>query len=51
MPREEAVRDLILERSQIFEVTDISGAPSIEIDFAADVARAVREILPELQPL
>ncbi|MGO9513155.1 MAG: NTP transferase domain-containing protein [Steroidobacteraceae bacterium] len=51
MPHEEAVRDLILERSQIFEVTDISGAPWIEIDFAADVACADREILPQLQPL
>jgi choline kinase len=50
MPHEEAVRDLILERSQIFEVTDISGAPWIEIDFAADVARAVREVVPKLRP-
>jgi len=51
MPHEEAVRDLILERSQVIEVTDVTGAPWIEIDFAADVARAARDILPELQPL
>jgi choline kinase len=51
MPHEEAVRDLILEGSQLIEVTDVTGAPWIEIDFPADVARAEREILPELQPL
>jgi choline kinase len=51
MPHEEAVRDLIRERSQRFEVTDVSGAPWIEIDFSADVERAEREILPELQSL
>jgi choline kinase len=51
MPHEEALRDLIRERSQIFEVADITGAPWIEIDFPDDVARAEREILPALQPL
>jgi choline kinase len=51
MPHEEAVRDLIRERSQTFEVSDVTGAPWIEIDFADDVARAEREILPTLQPL
>ncbi len=51
MPHEEAVRDLIREGSQIFELTDITGAPWIEIDFSADVSRAEREILPELQAL
>jgi choline kinase len=51
MPHEEAVRDLIRERSQIFEVSDVTGAPWIEIDFADDVARAEREILPALQSL
>src|ERR1700692_3456731 len=33
MPHEEAVRDLLRERSQIFEVADVTGAPWIEIDF------------------
>ena len=51
MPHEEAVRDLLLERSQTIEVTDVTGAPWIEIDFPDDVARAARDVLPELQPL
>jgi choline kinase len=51
MPHEEAVRDLIRERSQAFEVTDVTGAPWIEIDYVDDVARAEREILPALQSL
>jgi choline kinase len=50
-PHEEAVRDLILERTQILEVTDVTGKPWIEIDFAVDVERAAREVLPKLQPL
>jgi len=32
-PHEEALRDLLLERSQIFDVADVTGAPWIEIDF------------------
>jgi choline kinase len=51
MPHEEAVRDLIREGSHRLEVADVTGAPWIEIDYAADVARAAREILPELQAL
>ncbi len=51
MPHEEAVRDLIREGSRRFEVTDVTGAPWIEIDYAADVSRATREILPKLQSL
>jgi choline kinase len=50
-PHEEAVRDLIRERTQTLEVTDITGSPWIEIDFAVDVERAAREVLPRLQPL
>ena len=49
MPHEEAVRDLILERTQKIEVADVTGAPWIEIDFPVDVARARREVLPQLQ--
>src|SRR3984885_10830908 len=30
MPHEEAVRDLLRERSQVFEVADVTGAPWIE---------------------
>jgi choline kinase len=51
MPHEEALRDLLLEKSQIFEVTDVTGAPWIEIDFAVDVTRASAEVVPLLQPL
>jgi choline kinase len=51
MPHEEAVRDLLLERRQIFEVADVTGAPWIEIDFPTDVVRAAHEVLPQLQPL
>lgn len=49
MPHEEAVRDLIREESRRFEITDITGAPWIEIDYAADVVRAAQEVLPKLQ--
>jgi choline kinase len=49
LPHEEAVRDLLRERSQVFEVRDVSGAPWIEIDFPADVARAEREVLPRVE--
>lgn len=48
MPHEEAIRDLLRESSQRFEVADVTGAPWIEIDFPADIARATREILPQL---
>lgn len=51
MPHEEAVRDLLRERSQVFDVADVSGSPWIEIDFAVDVARATQEVLPQLQPI
>ena len=50
-PHEEAVRDMLREGSQVFEITDITGAPWIEIDFPDDVARAARDVLPLLQPL
>lgn len=49
LPHEEAVRDLLRERSQSFEVCDVTGAPWIEIDFPADVARATAEVLPQLE--
>jgi len=51
MPHEEAVRDLLLERSQIFDIADVSGLPWIEIDFPNDVTRAARDVLPLLPPL
>jgi choline kinase len=48
MPHEEAVRDLLQERSQKFEVADVTGSPWIEIDFPNDVVRAAHEVLPQL---
>jgi choline kinase len=48
MPHEEAVRDLLLERSHDFEVADVTGCPWIEIDFPHDVIRAAHEVLPQL---
>lgn len=51
MPHEEAVRDLIKERSQVFDIADATGYPWIEIDFPIDVVRATQEVLPRLQTL
>ena len=51
MPHEEAVRDLLRERSQVLEVADVTGLPWIEIDFPNDVVRAARDVLPLLMPL
>jgi choline kinase len=51
MPHEEAVRDLIREKSQAIEVADVTGSPWIEIDFPVDVTRAAEEVLPQLEPI
>ncbi len=51
LPHEEAIRDLLLERSQIVDVADVSGLPWIEIDFPDDVVRAAEDVLPQLPPL
>jgi choline kinase len=51
MPHEEAVRDLLIERTQLMEVADVTGAPWIEIDYAEDLLRATNEVLPQLQVL
>jgi choline kinase len=51
LPHEEAIRDLLLERSQIVDVADVTGLPWIEIDFPSDVIRAACEVLPQLAPL
>ncbi|HEX3396494.1 MAG TPA: phosphocholine cytidylyltransferase family protein [Steroidobacteraceae bacterium] len=51
MPHEEAVRDLLQERTQVLEVADVTGSPWIEIDFPSDVVRATQEVLPQLQPI
>ncbi|GGG37472.1 hypothetical protein GCM10010964_26650 [Caldovatus sediminis] len=46
---EEAIRDLILAAPHRFGAADVTGLPWIEIDFAADVARARAEVLPRLE--
>jgi choline kinase len=46
---ESAIRDLILAEPHRFGCADISDLPWTEIDFDADVARARREILPQLE--
>jgi choline kinase len=51
LPHEEAVRDLLRERSQVVEVADVTGSPWIEIDFPNDVSRAAQEVLPQLKAL
>ena len=48
-PYEEAIRDVLLTSPRgTFAVEDITGMPWIEIDFADDVERANREILPRI---
>jgi choline kinase len=49
LPHEEAVRDLLRERSQVVEVADVTGSPWIEIDFPNDILRAAQEVLPQLK--
>ena len=39
-PYEEAIRDLLMETPDSFNIEDITGLPWIEIDFPADVERA-----------
>ena len=51
LPHEEAIRDQLLERGRPFEVTDVTGAPWLEIDFVEDIERAKRDVLPQLHPL
>ena len=48
-PYEEAIRDVMLTSPRgTFAVADITGLPWIEIDFAADIARAESTILPRI---
>ena len=48
-PYEEALRRVLLSANAEFEFSDITGMPWIEIDFAEDVVRAEREILPAIE--
>ncbi|MGQ0658027.1 MAG: phosphocholine cytidylyltransferase family protein [Chromatiales bacterium] len=47
-PYEEAIRDLLLATPGVFGFEDVTGLPWVEIDFPEDIARADREILPQL---
>jgi len=48
-PYEEAIRDVLLTSPHgAFAFEDITGMPWIEIDFAADIARANAEVLPRI---
>ena len=47
-PHEEALRDLVLERSMPVGVEDITGMTWIEIDFPEDVGRAEKDILKKI---
>jgi choline kinase len=46
---EEAIRDLILAEPARFGGADVTALPWIEIDFEEDLARARREVLPQLE--
>lgn len=48
-PYEEALRDVLLAAPEAFGFEDITGLPWIEIDFAEDVERARKVILPRLR--
>ena len=47
-PHEEALRDLVLERSMPVGVEDVTDMTWIEIDFPDDLKRAIEEIMPAL---
>ena len=46
---EEAIRDLILRDPSRFTAADVGDLPWTEIDFEEDVAKARRDILPQLE--
>jgi len=48
-PYEEAIRDIVLtSQRRTFAYEDITGLAWIEIDFARDIERATRDVLPRL---
>lgn len=47
-PAEDAIHRLLMARAAAFVPVDVTGVPWIEIDFADDIARAEREVLPRL---
>jgi len=48
---EEPMRDMVLDAAPgTFGFAEVTGLPWVEIDFAEDVERARREILPRLEP-
>ena len=47
-PYEDIIRDLLLEKPEIFGYEDITGFSWIEIDFAEDIIKANQTILPKI---
>jgi len=48
-PHEEVLRDLLIAETGRFGYEDITGLPWLEIDFAEDVLRAERDVLPAIR--
>lgn len=48
-PHEEVLRELLLQRPGAFGYEDITGLPWVEVDFAEDVEKAEREVLPAIR--
>lgn len=48
-PHEEALRDVILANPAVFACEDIGALPWLEIDFPADVERAIKQVLPAIR--
>lgn len=50
-PYEECIRDLLLDKPDLFGYEDITDLAWIEIDFPEDINRAEKNILPRIQEL
>ena len=50
-PHEDAIAGVMLDPGHRFAVVEVTGLPWIEIDFAEDLVRANREILPRMSPV
>lgn len=49
-PHEEVLRDLLLAEPDRFGFEDVTGLPWLEVDFPEDVERAVKVVLPAIEP-
>ena len=48
-PHEEALRDVLLKYPDQFACEDVSGLPWLEVDFAEDIERAIKVVLPAIR--